>query len=192
MATIAIYPGTFDPFTLGHLDIAKRVQKMFPKLIILVASNPNKRPRFSASERKEMISEVLCHKVQVEHFNGLLIEYVKQLRRNQWVQPEDVPVLVRGLRAMSDFENEFQMAHVNKQLNDEVETIFVPTCAEHFFVSSSTVKEIASFGGDVSKFVPDIVYEKMTGKKKPIPGVVVHDTASWCSTCNPGLKKERP
>jgi pantetheine-phosphate adenylyltransferase len=192
MAAIAIYPGTFDPFTLGHLDIAKRVQKMFSKLIILVANNPKKMPRFSVSERKEMISNVLCYKVQVEHFNGLLIEYIEQLRRDHWVQPEDVTVLVRGLRAMSDFENEFQMAHVNKQLNDEIETIFVPTCAEHFFVSSSTVKEIASFGGDVSKFVPDIVYEKLTGKKKTIPGIVVHDTASWCTTCNPGLKKERP
>jgi pantetheine-phosphate adenylyltransferase len=148
--TIAIYPGSFDPITLGHLDIIERGGKLFDSVIVAVLSNPSKQPLFSVDRRVEQIRKCIRHlpNVEVDSFIGLTVDYAK-LR--------DAKVLLRGLRVLSDFEKELQMAHTNQTLWDGIETVFLATSKEYSFLSSSAVKEIARFGGNVTHLVPENV-----------------------------------
>ncbi|ELR97117.1 pantetheine-phosphate adenylyltransferase [Gloeocapsa sp. PCC 73106] len=145
---IAIYPGSFDPITLGHLDIIERSSKLFEKVIVAVLSNPGKKALFSTEQRVAQIQECTQHfpNVEVDSFSGLTVEYAK-LRQ--------AGVLLRGLRVLSDFEKELQMAHTNKTLWEEIETVFLATTKEYSFLSSSVVKEIAQFGGSVHHLVTE-------------------------------------
>ncbi len=149
---IAVCPGSFDPITMGHLDIITRASAMFDKLIVVVMNNASKHYTFSPAERKEMIK--MCVKdlpnVQVDVYDGLLAEYAAQ---------QNACAIIKGLRAMSDFEYEFQMALTNKKLNPNVETLFLTTSAENMYLSSSMVKQIAGMGGDVSDFLPEVIYD---------------------------------
>lgn len=144
---IAIYPGSFDPITLGHVDIITRSSRLFDRVIVLVSSNPNKVPMFSTAERIDQIERSVGHlsNIDIDQYDGLTITYARQ-RRAQ--------VLLRGLRVLSDFEKELQMAHTNKTLADDIETLFLSTSTEYGFLSSSLVKEIASFGGPIDHLVP--------------------------------------
>jgi pantetheine-phosphate adenylyltransferase len=148
--TIAIYPGSFDPITLGHLDIIERGGKLFNSVIVAVLSNPNKQPLFSVNKRVEQIRHCTQHltNVEVDSFMGLTVDYAK-LRR--------AGILLRGLRVLSDFEKELQMAHTNKTLWEGIETVFLATTKEYSFLSSSVVKEIAKFGGNIAHLVPENV-----------------------------------
>ncbi len=147
---IAIYPGSFDPITLGHLDIIERGCKLFDHVIVAVLRNPSKSPLFTVQERVEQIRRCTEHlsNVEVDSFFGLTVEYAKL---------KNAQVLLRGLRAVSDFEKELQMAHTNQTLWDEIETVFLATANEYSFLSSSVVKEIARFGGSVDHLVPQQV-----------------------------------
>ncbi|MDJ0903186.1 MAG: pantetheine-phosphate adenylyltransferase [Xenococcus sp. MO_188.B8] len=150
-STIAIYPGSFDPITLGHLDIITRGSNMFDSVIVAVLSNPSKQPLFTVEKRIEQIKQCTINlpNVEVDSFAGLTVEYAKI---------NGAKILLRGLRVLSDFEKELQMAHTNKTLSKEIETIFLATAKEYSFLSSSVVKEIAQFGGEISHLVPaDIV-----------------------------------
>ncbi len=153
--TLAIYPGSFDPFTLGHLDIARRGLDVFDRLIVAVVNNPQKQPLFSADERVEMILEALGHdpRVSAESFDGLLVEYVKSRKAN---------VILRGLRAISDFEYEFQMAQMNRHLEPGVETFFMMTGQSYFYLNSKLVKEVARLGRSVEGLVPPNVHRRLT------------------------------
>lgn len=154
---VAVYPGSFDPVTNGHLDIIKRTSKMVDKIIVAVLYNPSKNPFFSIEERMELLKEVTAdiHNLEIDCFTGLLVDYVKE---------KNVDVIVKGLRAVSDFEYEFQMALMNKKLNPQVETIFMMTSSEFSYLSSSLVKEVFRFNGCISGLVPEKVIEAM--KKK--------------------------
>lgn len=147
---IAIYPGSFDPITLGHLDIIERGGKLFEQIIVAVLCNPNKHSLFSVEKRVIQIRECTQHltNVKVDSFTGLTVDYAR-LR--------SAGVLLRGLRVLSDFEKELQMAHTNKTLSEEIETVFLATTTEYSFLSSSNVKEIAQFGGSISHLVPENV-----------------------------------
>ncbi len=155
----AIYPGSFDPVTMGHLDIIERASTIVDELIVGVLQNKAKTPLFSVEERVTMLKEVTKNmkNVKIVPFEGLLIDFAQQM---------DAKVIVRGLRAITDFEYELQMSQTNRKLNSNVETIFLTTSLEHSYLSSTTVKEVASFGGDVSQFVPEIVAKKITEKMK--------------------------
>ena len=156
----AIYPGSFDPMTLGHLDVIKRASKMFDKLIVSVLDNKAKNALFSVEERVNMLKEVTkdIPNVTVDSFNGLLIDYASQ---------KDIHVSVRGLRAITDFEYELQIAQTNSKLsNGNLDTVFLTTSLEYAYLSSSSVKEIASFHGDISQCVPDFVAELVYEKFK--------------------------
>ena len=144
---IAIYPGSFDPITLGHLDIIKRGNQLFDKVIVAVLSNPSKQPLFTAARRIEQIKSCTKNlaRVEVDSFVGLTVDYAK-LR--------EAKVLLRGLRVLSDFEKELQMAHTNETLWADIETVFLATAKEYSFLSSSVVKEIARFGGSIDHLVP--------------------------------------
>jgi len=158
---IAIYPGSFDPITLGHIDIIERGAKLFDRVIVAVLSNPSKNPLFTAEKRLEQIAECTkhIHNVEVDSFAGLTVEYAKL---------HQAGVLLRGLRVLSDFEKELQMAHTNKTLNSKIETVFLATTKEYSFLSSSIVKEIAQFGGSidhlVSANIAQDVYQKYQNK----------------------------
>lgn len=153
---VAIYPGSFDPLTNGHLSLIQRSLKMFDRLIVAIAVNPKKTPLFTEDERRELIRDaVQDDRVEVEAFHGLLVDYVK--RRN-------VGVIVRGLRAVSDFEYEFQLANMNRKLAPDIETVFMMTGEDYFYISSQLVREVASFGGDVTGLVPDNVNQKLKAK----------------------------
>ena len=154
---LVVYPGTFDPITNGHLSILTRALKVFDKLIIAISNNPQKAPLFTMEERIFMIREVLKDQpnVEIDSFDGLLVDYVVKKKTN---------VVIRGLRAMSDFEYEFQMALMNRKLNREVQSIFLMTDYKWFYTSSTIIKEAASRGGDISGLVPAIV-AKMLRKK---------------------------
>jgi pantetheine-phosphate adenylyltransferase len=154
---VVIYPGTFDPITNGHISIISRALKVFDRLVIAILNNPQKLPLFSMEERIQMIREVLKDQrhVEVDSFNGLLVDYVIQKKTN---------VVIRGLRALSDFEYEFQMALMNRKLNRDVQSIFLMTDYKWFYTSSTIIKEAASLGGDVSGLVPPIVCKKLKGK----------------------------
>ena len=154
----AVYPGTFDPVTNGHTDIIERALKLFDRLYVLVGENPQKETTFTAEERVEMLKQALkrhSNKIAVEHFEGLLLDYVKKKKSN---------VIVRGLRAISDFEYEFQRAQFNREFAKDIETIFIMTKDDYAFLSSSIVKECAMFGGSVKGFVPEIVEKKLKEK----------------------------
>jgi len=151
---IAIYPGTFDPITNGHLDIIHRAILLFDKVIVAEATNIEKQPLFTIEERIEMIREVTSDipNVQVDHFDGLLVDYAERMGAS---------ALIRGLRAISDFDYEFQMALVNRKLNERIVTVFLMPNERHTYLNSSIVKEVAKFGGDVSSFVPPFVLKKL-------------------------------
>lgn len=145
--TIAVCPGSFDPITLGHLDIIERATYIYTSVVVGVAGSPNKKPLFSLDERIELAREALqgLKTVTVQPFDRLLVEFAKD---------HGAGVIIKGLRAISDFEHEFQMAHLNKNLDNSLETVFMMASPEFMFLSSSAVKEIAQYGGDVSDFVP--------------------------------------
>ena len=153
----AIYPGSFDPVTLGHLDIIMRSAEKVDELIIGVLNNNTKNPMFTVEERVEMLNELVKDypNVKVEAFTGLSAEFVKKKNAN---------VIIRGLRAISDFDYELQMAQTNRKLFPGADTMFLTTSLEYAYLSSSTVKEIASFGGDISETVPDFVAQKVYEK----------------------------
>ncbi len=155
---IAVCPGSFDPVTLGHLDIINRAAKIFDKVIVLVSFNKNKHSAsFSSKERMEMIMAVTKHldNVVVDCYDGLLADYLKM---------SHATAIVKGLRAVSDFEYEFQMALANKKLYSDAETVFLTTTGENMFLSSSVVKEIASFGGDIDGFVPPEILDTIKNR----------------------------
>lgn len=156
----AVYPGSFDPVTFGHLDIIKRASEMFDELIVAVLNNQSKTPLFSVDERVKILKEATkdIPNVKVDSFSGLLINYAKQ---------KDLHIAVRGLRAITDFEYELQIAQTNRKLSDdELDTIFLTTSLEYAYLSSSSVKEIAYFGGDISQCVPEFVVELINEKYK--------------------------
>ena len=160
MATTAVYAGTFDPVTNGHLDVVARAARVFGDVLVSVADHSPKQTLFSAEERAELIRESLpaeLSHVQVQPFSGLLVDHVRKVGAN---------VIIRGLRAVSDYEYEAQMALLNRRLNDEVETAFFMTSERVSFISSSVVKEIASLGGDVSSFVPEAVQARLSAVYK--------------------------
>ena len=159
--TIAIYPGSFDPITNGHVDLVKRTLRVFDKVIVAIATNPDKdRSLFSVDERLQMIGDVfsgLQGRVQTDSFQGLLVEYAES---------KNSKVIIRGLRAVSDFEYEFQMAMMNHRLKPQLETLFMMTGESEFYTSSRLVKEVVGLGGDVSGLVPDNVLKKLKEKFK--------------------------
>ena len=161
--TIAVCPGSFDPVTFGHIDIFKRASNLFDKVIILVSVNLTKTASFSLEERMNMIKTVTkdLPNVEVDCSDGLLAEYVKE---------KGAKVIVKGLRAVTDFEYEFQMALANKKLYEGAETVFLTTASEYMFLSSSVIKQIASLGGDISPFVPEAILDdinkRLTKKEK--------------------------
>ena len=157
MKTVAIYPGSFDPITNGHLDVLRRATSMFERVIVGVAPNDEKHPLFSTPERVALTRTAVkgIRGAVVEEFDGLLVAYARQKKAR---------VLVRGLRAVSDFEYEFQMALMNRRLAPQVETIFLMTKDEYMFISSRMVKQIALLGGNVSDFVPAVVQKALQAK----------------------------
>ena len=159
---IAVYPGSFDPVTFGHRDIIQRASLLFDRVIVLVSVNAVKNPSFTAVERVKMLDKVVKNvdNVVVDVWDGLLVDYIKQV---------DACAIIKGLRAVSDFEYEFQMALANKILYDGAETVFLTTSSENMYLSSSVVKQIASFGGDISHFVPECILEDIKARltKKP-------------------------
>ncbi|MEG6615267.1 pantetheine-phosphate adenylyltransferase [Peptococcaceae bacterium 1198_IL3148] len=156
---IAIYPGSFDPIHYGHLDIIERSAKLYDKLIVAVTTNPQKKPLFTSEERVDILEQVLqdYSNVFVESFEGLTVNYALK---------QGAQVLVRGLRAITDFEGEFVFALTNKKLVPNVETVYLMTRSEYSFISSSSVKEVAYYGGNVSDMVPSLVAEKLSIKYK--------------------------
>jgi pantetheine-phosphate adenylyltransferase len=163
MGKVAIYPGSFDPITYGHIDIIERGLEIFDKVIVAIAENEEKRPLFSVEERLRMVKS--CFKdtpnVIVDSFKGLLVNYVGKT---------NAKVILRGLRATSDFEYEFHMASMNRSLNTQLDTLFMMTSKDYFFVSSRTIKEVARLGGAVEGLVPDLVVRRLKEKfKLPVP-----------------------
>jgi pantetheine-phosphate adenylyltransferase len=157
--SLAVYPGTFDPITNGHVDILRRSLKIFDRVVVALADNVRKTPLFSLVERRSMITEALDRepRVEVDAFQGLLADYCRR---------RGATVVIRGLRALADFEYEFQSAHMNRRLAPDVETMFLMTAEENFYVSSSLVKEVALMGGDVSRMVPPGVAAALAQKRQ--------------------------
>ena len=151
---IAICPGSFDPVTLGHLDIISRASQLFDKVIVAVLCNMDKNPSFSVQERIELLQQVTKDypNVEIDSFSGLLVDYAKE---------KGAVAVVKGLRAVSDFEYEFQMAIANKRLNPQLETIFLTAEPDSMYLSSSMVREIGAYGGDISNFVPACVHDRI-------------------------------
>ncbi|PLY16060.1 MAG: pantetheine-phosphate adenylyltransferase [Sedimenticola sp.] len=143
---VAIYPGTFDPITNGHSDLIARASKLFDKVVVAIAANPGKSPRFTLAERVDLATQVLSHlgNIEIREFDSLLVNFAREC---------DAGVILRGLRAVSDFEYEFQLAGMNRRLAPEVETMFLTPAEQFSYISSSLVREIAALGGDVSEFV---------------------------------------
>ena len=162
--TVGVYPGSFDPVTLGHLDIIKRSSKIVDRLIIGVLNNSAKKPVFTAEERVHMLELVIkdIPNAAVETFDGLTVEFAKSL---------GATVMFRGLRAVTDFEYEIQIAHTNHALNPDIDTVFLTTSVKYSYLSSSIVKEVASYEGDISKFVPGEILPFVTGKIKNLRSV---------------------
>ena len=146
MTTLAIYPGTFDPITNGHIDLLERAARICDRVIVAIAPNPMKNPLFSPDERVSLSGEVLSHlgNIEVQRFDGLLVDFAEKV---------GAQIIVRGLRAVSDFEYEFQLAGMNRRLKPHIETIFLMPAEQYSFLSSSMVREIAMLGGDISEFV---------------------------------------
>lgn len=155
--SISVYPGTFDPITLGHLDVIKRGARVFDRVVVAVSDNPAKETLFSKEERLQMIRETVgsMKNVEADAFDGLLVDYVKK---------RGAHVVLRGVRTLSDFEYEYQMALTNRTFAPEVETVFVMTNEEFSFISSRLIKEAASMGGDISTFVPSEVEKRLKQK----------------------------
>ena len=154
---LAIYPGSFDPLTNGHLSLIQRGLKMFDKIVVALAVNPKKTPLFTVHERKQLILGAVANdpRVEVDDFQGLLVEYARRRQIN---------VVLRGLRAVSDFEFEFQLANMNRKLNADVETVFMMTGEDYFYVSSNLVREVASHGGNIEGLVPPNVLTALKAK----------------------------
>lgn len=162
--SVAVCPGSFDPVTKGHLDIIKRASVLFSEVVVLVVVNVDKHCVFSVEERCEMIKQAISGipNVRVDHYDGLLVDYVRRV---------GAQAIVKGLRAMSDFEYEFQMALTNKKLLPYAETVFLTTSTENMYVSSSLVRQIAGFGGDIRDLVPKCLVKTITARlRRPVPG----------------------
>jgi len=159
MKHVAVYPGTFDPVTNGHIDLVERTLTIFDEVIVAIAANPKKAPLFSLEERIGMFREVSgkYQNVSIEGFDGLLVDYVRR---------KNAVAIIRGLRAVSDFEYEMQMALMNRRLDNKIETTFLMPNVEYSFITSTIVKEAASYGGDVSSLVPGVVVQKLKEKFK--------------------------
>ena len=155
----AIYPGSFDPVTFGHLDVIRRASELFDEVIVGVLHNSQKSPLFSVEERVNILKEVTADipNVKIETFSGLSVNFARNC---------DAKVIIRGLRAITDFEYELQMAQTNHKLRPDVETVFLTTSLEYSYLSSTTVKEVAAFGGDISQFVPEYVADRIKEKMK--------------------------
>jgi pantetheine-phosphate adenylyltransferase len=155
----ALYAGTFDPFTNGHLDIVQRAVKIFDQLVILVAVSPTKNPFMSTEARVEVLKKLFAHepKVKVESWSGLVVEYARQHKINS---------IVRGLRPTGDFEIEFQMASMNRKINPDCDTVFLMTSEKLYYISSSLVKEVYTHNGDITPFVPPLVLEELKKIKR--------------------------
>ncbi len=162
---IAIYPGTFDPITNGHIDVVDRANKMFDNVIISIAQNPLKNELFSVEERKEMIivATQSMENIEVDAFEGLLVEYASM---------RNAVAIIRGLRAISDFEYELQMAMMNRNLRENIATVFLMPHEKYIYLNSSIIKEVASYGEDISHLVPDIVVQKLKEKFQHISNSV--------------------
>lgn len=162
---LGIYPGTFDPITNGHLDLIERGLRIFDEIIIAVAPSPKKQPLFTLEERLKLIREAVkdCKNMRIETFNGLLVDYARNRKG---------VAIIRGLRAVSDFEYELQMALMNRRLDMNIETVFMMPSEEFSFLTSTIVKEVASFGGSVKGLVPDVVEKALKDKFKVIEDIV--------------------
>jgi pantetheine-phosphate adenylyltransferase len=156
-ADVAIYAGSFDPPTNGHLDLVERASKLFPRVIVALGENPTRAPLFSVEERLGLLQQVCApfSNVSVQSFKGLLVDYGKRVGAR---------VVVRGLRAGTDFEHELQIAHANADLRPEIDTVFLPTRTNYGFISASLVREIARHGGDVGRYAPKVVCDALRGK----------------------------
>ena len=155
----AVYPGTFDPMTMGHVDLVKRASKLFDSVIIAIASSDSKKPMFSLDERIEIGNKIFADdpKVEVVGFSGLLVNFAKD---------NDANILIRGLRVVADFEYEFQLANMNRAMSPDIESVFLTPKEEYSYISSSLVKEIATMGGDVTRFVDSVTLEALNQKIK--------------------------
>ena len=153
----AVYPGTFDPMTMGHVDLVKRASKLFDSVIIAIASSDSKKPMFSLEERIDIGNKIFADdpKVEVVGFSGLLVNFAKE---------NDADILIRGLRVVADFEYEFQLANMNRAMSPEIESVFLTPKEEYSYISSSLVKEIATMGGDVKRFVDPVTLEALNRK----------------------------
>jgi len=154
---IAVYPGSFDPVTNGHIDVIKRALKIFDKIIVTVGDNPGKEPTFTTEERTEMLKESTkdLKNLEIDSFKGLLLDYVKN---------KNSSIIIRGLRAVSDFDFEFQRALMNRVVNNDIESVFIMTKEDYVYLSSSIVKEMAMFGSKLNGLVPEIVEKKLREK----------------------------
>lgn len=155
----AVYPGTFDPMTMGHVDLVRRASKLFDSVIIAIASSDSKKPMFSLDERIEIGNKIFADdpKVEVVGFSGLLVNFAKD---------NDANILIRGLRVVADFEYEFQLANMNRAMSPDIESVFLTPKEEYSYISSSLVKEIATMGGDVTRFVDPVTLEALNQKIK--------------------------
>ena len=153
----AIYPGSFDPLTNGHLNIVERGLQVFDRLVVAIATNPSKTPMYSVEDRRAMLEEATGHddRVEIDSFEGLLVDYCAK---------REINIVLRGLRAVSDFEYELQMANMNRKLYSAIETVFMMSSEEHFYVSSRFVREVIRYGGDVSELVPESVQRRLADR----------------------------
>ena len=161
---ICIYPGSFDPITNGHLDIIKRASELFDTVIVTVMVNSSKNPIFSLSDRVNLISK--C----ISDFSNIRVEYAENQLLAEYAKQKNATAIIKGLRAVSDFEYEFQQALMNKTLNNDIETVFLITSLENMFLSSSSVKEICKLGGDIRGFIPEVIHDEVVTRLHPSDG----------------------